>query len=173
MKAIFIDIDGPLAWGTWMDGEVEIDALRNREHSVKIPYPWVQEDCSALAEIVDRTGASLVVSSDWRKFYTLVDLKSVFQNYGIDPRSIVDATAQYNPVKNTGSSQEWERAYEIKMWVRAFRPKHWIAIDDMKLSEHFNRLRIARWRHVPVDGDFGQGGRLRDKVEECIKKLER
>jgi hypothetical protein len=29
------------------------------------------------------------------------------------------------------------------------------------------------WRHVQVDGDHGVGGRLRDKVEECIKKLER
>jgi hypothetical protein len=27
------------------------------------------------------------------------------------------------------------------------------------------------WRHVQVDGDFGRGGRLRDKVDECIKKL--
>jgi hypothetical protein len=29
------------------------------------------------------------------------------------------------------------------------------------------------WRHVAVDGDHGNGGRLRDKIEECINKLNR
>jgi hypothetical protein len=29
------------------------------------------------------------------------------------------------------------------------------------------------WRHVAVDGDYGAGGRLRDKIDECIEKLNR
>jgi hypothetical protein len=33
--------------------------------------------------------------------------------------------------------------------------------------------RIPMWRHVAVDGDHGYGGRLRDKVDECIEKLNR
>jgi hypothetical protein len=33
--------------------------------------------------------------------------------------------------------------------------------------------RIPMWRHVAVDGDWGSGGRLRDKVDECIEKLNR
>jgi len=33
--------------------------------------------------------------------------------------------------------------------------------------------KIPMWRHIQVDGDFGNGGRLRDKVEECINKLNR
>jgi hypothetical protein len=28
-------------------------------------------------------------------------------------------------------------------------------------------------RHVQVDGDWGWGGKLRDKVDECIEKLNR
>ena len=35
MKYIFLDIDGPLAWGTWFDGRVVI------KDKIKIPYPWV------------------------------------------------------------------------------------------------------------------------------------
>jgi len=27
--------------------------------------------------------------------------------------------------------------------------------------------------HVAVDGDWGYGGKLRDKVDECIEKLNR
>ena len=33
--------------------------------------------------------------------------------------------------------------------------------------------RKIRLMHVQVDGDFGVGGRLRDKIEECINKLNR
>lgn len=173
MKAIFIDIDGPLAFGTWMQGEVKIETFNRHSEDVKIPYPWVQEDCDALTEILERTGSNLVVSSDWRKFYTLGDLKSIFQNYGIDPALVVDTTIHQNPMKKEGSSQEWDRACEIRFWVRAFKPKHWIAIDDMNLSGYFRDLRIAGWRHVQVDGHFGTGGKLRDKVEECVRKLNR
>jgi len=32
---------------------------------------------------------------------------------------------------------------------------------------------VPQWRHVQVDGDFGVGGRLRDKIDECINKLNR
>jgi hypothetical protein len=71
------------------------------------------------------------------------------------------------------SSLEWDRANEISAWVKTFKPTHWIAIDDLHLKSGFKSLRIPQWRHVQVDGDFGYGGRLRDKVEECVKKLNR
>jgi hypothetical protein len=45
----------------------------------------------------------------------------------------------------------------------------------MKLDEQYKWMkpRVPMWRHVQVDGDWGNGGRLRDKIDECIKKLER
>ena len=47
--------------------------------------------------------------------------------------------------------------------------------DDLNLKEQFKWMKpkIPMWRHVQVDGDFGFGGRLRDKVDECIEKLNR
>ena len=48
-KAIFIDIDGPLSWGTWEDGKVKI--MEGTTHEFTIPYSWVKEDCDALSEI--------------------------------------------------------------------------------------------------------------------------
>jgi hypothetical protein len=66
---------------------------------------------------------------------------------------------------------DWERASEIKKWVKDNKISNWIAIDDLNLAKEFKWMGIPQWRHVQVDGDFGQGGRLRDKVEECINKL--
>jgi hypothetical protein len=60
-------------------------------------------------------------------------------------------------------------------WAKDNKITNWIAIDDLNLSEQFKWMvsRIPMWRHVQVDGDHGVGGRLRDKIEECINKLNR
>jgi hypothetical protein len=171
MKVIFIDIDGPLAWDTWKDGNVEITEMIS--HPFQIPYPWVQEDCDALAKIVRETDAQLVVSSDWKKFFNIHQLRSIFLHYGIPHWSVLDTTTHFNPRRKMSSSSEWDRACQIHSWVRCFRPHHWVAIDDMPLKHHFKSLRISQWRHIQTDGDWGQGGRLRDKVDKVIKLLDR
>ena len=168
-KIIFIDIDGPLAWGTWGDGAVTIKDV------TKIPYPLVKEDCQALQKICDETNADLVVSSDWRKHFGFNQLKQIFTYYGIYA-PIVDITTHqdlWHKLSRPGS--EWERAAEIVKWVKDNKISNWISIDDMKLDNQFKWMkpRVPMWRHVQVDGDFGFGGRLRDKIDECINKLNR
>ena len=65
-KIIFLDIDGPLAWGTWMEGRIKIN------DNLTIPYPWVKEDCDALISILQQTDAKIVLSSDWRMHYSFL-----------------------------------------------------------------------------------------------------
>ena len=117
-KIIFIDIDGPLAWGSWDDGSVTIN--EDRHTQFEIPYAWDKADCEALKTIIDETNAKLVLSSDWRFQFSFRQMKDIFQH-----------------------------------------PFKWMT------------PRIPMWRHVQVDGDWGFGGRLRDKIEECINKLNR
>jgi hypothetical protein len=50
---IFLDCDGPVAWGTWFDGRVKIN------NNLTIPYPWVKEDCDALTTVLQKTDANL------------------------------------------------------------------------------------------------------------------
>lgn len=169
MKVVFIDIDGPLAWGTWQDGKVCIS--EGQSSSLIIPYGWVEEDCAALTEIVNRTGANLVISSDWKLHYGLGQLKQILDYYKMPWQNLIDTTTNYNPVRKLSSPPEWDRACQIKTWVKSFKPESWIAIDDLPLGTSFNRLRIPKWRHVQVRGDYGNGQRLRDKIEECVNKL--
>ena len=171
-KIIFIDVDGPLAWATWHDGKVTIDM---GVEDFQIPYPWVKEDCEALQKICDETNAELVVSSDWKKHFTFNQLKRIFRHYGISARLIDITTHQYLWNKMSRPSAEWERAAEICKWVKDNKVSNWISIDDMRLNEQYKWMtpKIPMWRHIQVDGDFGNGGRLRDKVDECITKLNR
>lgn len=168
-KVIFIDIDGPLSYGTWPDGKVKI--MEGTPQEFTIPYAWVKEDCEALDEIIKQTNASLVVSSDWKKHYGIYQLRMIFEHYGIGRWNIIDTTTHFNPIRKMSSPPDWDRACEIKTWVKSFKPKHWIAIDDMSLGNNFLRLNMPKWKHVAVDGDFGYGGKLRNKIDECVKKL--
>jgi len=170
-KVIFIDVDGPLAWGTWDEGKVKI--MKGTSHEFTIQYPWVKEDCDALAEIIKQTDARLVVSSDWRKHYTLADLAMIFEYYGIGRWNLLDTTTHFNPKKKMSSSGDWDRACEIETWVKSFKPTNWISIDDMQLNFGYKSLGIAQFHHVQVSGDWGNGGKLRDKIDECVQKLNR
>jgi hypothetical protein len=171
-KIIFIDVDGPLAWGTWGDGRVTLD---DSSKTFTIPYPWVQEDCQALEKICRETNASLVVSSDWKIHFSFLQLKRIFRYYGITT-PILDITTHQNLWnKMSRTSLEHERALQIAKWAKDNKITNWISIDDMRLDQQYKWLtpKLPMWRHVQVDGDHGVGGRLRDKVDECIEKLNR
>jgi hypothetical protein len=171
-KIIFIDVDGPLAWATWNDGKVTINA---GVEDFQIPYSWVKEDCEALQKICDETNAELVVSSDWKKHFTFNQLKRIFWHYGITARLIDITTHQDLWNKMSRPSIQHERALEVAKWAKDNKITNWIAIDDLDLYHEFKWLtpKVSMWRHVQVDGDHGVGGRLRDKIEECINKLNR
>lgn len=171
-KIIFIDVDGPLAWGTWNEGKVTITG---GVEDFQIPYPWVKEDCEALQKICNETNAELVISSDWKKHFTFNQLKRIFWHYGITARLIDITTHQDLWNKMSRSSLEHERALEVAKWAKDNKISNWIAIDDLDLYHAFKWItpRVSMWRHVSVDGDHGYGGRLRDKVDECIEKLNR
>ena len=177
-KIIFIDVDGPLAWGTWMDGKVKIN--ENTSVEFTIPYAWDKADCEALAKICEATNAELVLSSDWKMHFTLKQMSDVFIEYGIYAK-LIDITTHLDSRqmglwnKMSPPSLEHDRANQILKWAKDNKISNWIAIDDLNLANQFKFMKPRQpiWRHVQVDGDFGYGGRLRDKVDECITKLNR
>jgi hypothetical protein len=76
-------------------------------------------------------------------------------------------------MKMSRPSLEHTRALQISKWAKDNKITNWIAIDDLNLQGEFKWMGVPQWRHVQVDGDWGYGGRLRDKINECINKLNR
>jgi len=58
--------------------------------------------------------------------------------------------------------------YKLLNGLRIIKSVIGFQLIDMRLDQQYKWLkpRIPMWRHVQVDGDFGVGGRLRDKVDE-------
>ena len=128
MKVIFLDIDGPLAWGTWFDGRLQLDA------NLTIPYPWLHKECESLTRIIKATGANIVLSSDWRLHYTIDQMHSIFDHYDI-PKVIVDCTHTFKAKMSSPGSMD--RARQILKWVEEKNPESWVAIDDYDLEYEF------------------------------------
>lgn len=167
-KIIFLDVDGPLAWSTWESGKVKIN------DRLTIPYAWVKEDCDALSEVIKQTDANIVLSSDWRMHFSFRDMKDIFSFYGINPSHLIDYTTMHTLKVKMSSSLEMDRASEIIKWLNCNKVKNnWVAIDDLNLSLGFQYFKYPKYRHVQVDGDWGYGGKMRDKIDDIVRILNR
>jgi hypothetical protein len=145
MKIIFLDIDGVLV--TRRIGTFEDDLLRN------------------LKRVVDETGATIVLSSDWRRHPAArAEAKRVLATVGL-------CFIAWTPIMSAYIAQ---RPTEIMQWKKDYckradaeRITNWIAIDDRALLEerHGSYLR----------GHFVQTHVLRGLTEmaadECIASL--
>ncbi len=75
-KTIFIDIDGPLAWGSWGDGKVKI--LEGTMNEFTIPYGWDVADCEALSEIIKQLMQDWQYHPTGEKHYGFIQLSMIF-----------------------------------------------------------------------------------------------
>lgn len=170
MKVIFVDIDGPLSYGTWDDGSVKIT------EDLTIPYAWEKDQCEVLAEIITETGAKVIVSSDWKKHFTVDQLNSVFEYYGIPPVVIGVTDTQKAKIS---SWLDMDRAYQIARWLQQNREsvEEWIAIDDLNLGKWFEEMTeehpyITKNHHVWIFGDWAEvNTRLADCADKIINHL--
>ena len=129
MKVIFLDIDGPLAYSDEDSYPIVI------QNGLSIPYGFEQEDCDALRDIIAETGASIVLSSDWRLYYNVESMNTVLSYYGVPP-VIIDYTDKQKA--KLSSSGEMDRAYQILRWVENHTVSNWVALDDFDLSYFFS-----------------------------------
>lgn len=133
MKTIFLDIDGVLS----TTSEFSMDENKfAKKHFVakfvKIPYPFNQKCVGILNEILLMTDAEIVLSSDWRRYWTLVELDLIFRFNGVI-KSPIDVTG-VDPVSM--SWLEKNRANEIGQYLLGHREiTKWVAIDDLNMKE--------------------------------------
>ena len=150
MKVIFLDVDGPLAFNSELDTAFNIGDIR-------MPYPWKQEACDALSEIIKQTDAKIVISSDWKYHYSLEELGKIFEHYGI-PNVIIGKTSLGS--YRMSANLEVNRGYQICLYVEQNRDeiKKWVALDDLDISwflerEGETKPYIKKENYIYIDGD--------------------
>jgi hypothetical protein len=125
MKIIFLDIDGVIATTSCYG-----IGRKNKWNSYKF-----DEKCVAILNfILQETGAEIILSSDWRKHYTLQEMREIFAH-----NFVMKGPIGFTPSDNLYDVDfEGGRTQEIKMWLKHNAWKNdikWVAIDDLDMSE--------------------------------------
>ena len=146
-KVIFLDIDGVLN-----DAE-PIQALPTRQSQ------WARlldpERVSRLNDIIDATGAEVVLSSSWRQVHSLDDMQELLETRGFEGR-LVDETPVINET----------RGQQIQAWLARHGDDvgRYVAIDDSPFMSPLPHERCVR-----TSGR--RGGITEEEKDEAIRKL--
>jgi hypothetical protein len=154
MKIIFLDHDGVIClsnnWGgrtkKWAKYRSENPDSSKEKKDAPVSFRFDDFDTKSvkvLNEILEETGAEIVVSSDWKLHATLEELGEYYELHGISKKPIA-LTPNISTCKNYGNyiwSPRWElemiRTIEIKQYLHD-HPEitHWVSVDDLNMGKN-------------------------------------
>ena len=151
MKILFLDNDGVVCLSTEWGGRAkkkmkylkEFPGIENLPAYVKMDN-FNDKAVKTLNLILEQTGAEIVVSSDWKLYCTLDELKEMFTKYGVIKEPIdttPNITLQYDKNYYTAEELAEYRVSEIKTWLKEHpEVTQWVAVDDLPLGETFGPI---------------------------------
>jgi hypothetical protein len=175
MKVIFLDIDGV------MNCQEEMLAMlkqnpKNRS-DVSLPSPT---KCKLLKQLVDETGAEIVLSSSWRLSLTAIqNIIDIFRPYGLRLDGFTQECVsqikfkgtKYENIKPKHTHKGWEGSYiedrgaEIAYWLlRHPEVTNFVILDDESSD-------IIEWLPDNLVKTDLLNGLTEEKVLECTKIL--
>ena len=153
MKVLIIDHFGVLCLADKHGREHKKTDMPNvsemKIHGELIPFD--KEAVEILNNIILQTDAEIVISSDWKRWCSLSNMKIFYKLQGI-----IKTPIGYTPI-----IKGFNRALEIKNWLNNNQVNKWVAIDDLYL-ELDNFVWISK-----TDEGIKQEG----KKEEILKFL--
>ena len=156
MKVLFLDNDGVIClsnnwggravkWANFKRDNPDSDATFDNK-PVECRFDDFDKGAvKVLNEILEKTGAEIVVSSDWRLHANLEELGEYYESQGITKRpiAVTDQFKDIYPSEWTGGFRfradlELERSMEINHWLENHpEVTQWVAIDDLDMSIKF------------------------------------
>lgn len=133
-STLILDIDGVLS----THNEFNRNTKKFQEkcpiaNDLAIPYPFNGKCVDVLNEIICETDCEIVLSSDWRKYWSLEDIDKIFKFNNIFKSPF--AYTDIDPVSI--SDYEMNRMHEIKKYIDENAISSYVIIDDLDLSLMF------------------------------------
>jgi hypothetical protein len=136
-SVIFLDIDGVIClsneWGSRMR-KIKRWELEGGEGEPPVTIRF--DDFNKIAvnvlnDIILTSGVDIVISSDWRLYATLDEMKDLFHQFGV-----IKGPIDFTPELQTSTKHANIRVDEINLWLSKHSEiEKWVAIDDMDLSD--------------------------------------
>lgn len=178
MKVIFLDHDGVICLSQQFGGRHKKQRKIGRKLSQSVESLPVdarfdnfdKKSIKILNEILEETGALIVVSSDWRAWADVEEMGDYYQQQGIIRKPIDFTPRSYTMPEIIPWHPVWDlegsRTLEIQEWLKNHpEVTHWVAVDDLDMS----------WKDVS-ESRSGSGWGLTNfvhtpRVSEGIKQL--
>lgn len=167
MKVLFLDHDGVICLSGQWGGRFK---KKGYDSNPQIPLDirmdsFDSKAVKVLNEIIEKTGCEIVVSSDWKKWGDLNQMRKMYVTRGIKPP--IDLTPNMKDFDEMGFGlYKWKNFYEairvkeIKEWLKNHTEvTHWVAVDDMDLSKLKNFVMTTK----PYNEGIKQSG-IKEKV---------
>jgi len=143
MKVLFLDHYGVLCLSTKPVTRTEFSMPTADEFAdtgITFFSDFDTEAVAALNDIIQRTGAEIVISSDWKRETTLIGMCEFYQKQGIKKMPL--AYTDWMPGAPTYHEQ---RAGEINAWLDQ-HPEitHWCAVDDLYMATWLTNFAWAK-----------------------------
>ena len=154
MKVIFLDLDGTIClsnnwggrskkWAKYRSENPETSKFIN-DAPVEVRFDdFDKKAIKVLNEILEETGAEIVVSSDWRCHANLEELGKYFISQGIlkKPVGITKLLGQCNQPENYPWSRKWDLEQSRSLEILQYLHDHpeitqWVAIDDLNMGKN-------------------------------------
>jgi len=147
MKVIFTDIDGVLA----VDG-CNDEVIKTKWHDRL--YKMCPSCVAVYNEILAETGAEIILSSTWRRKFSLEIMGEIFEWNGI-----IKTPFAFTPDESISfSNHDKNRIHQIKLSILEHNPEKWVAIDDYFLGTKYYKDGLSNFVHInPLQGLSGSG----------------
>jgi hypothetical protein len=143
MKVLFLDHDGVICLSAQWGGRYKKKGYDNNPDTpldIRMDS-FDKKAVDVLNHIVDVTGCEIVVSSDWKRWGTIEQMRDMYITRGIKPPidltpDLKDFDSEANHFLKTSNDYEGIRVLEINKYL-SDHPEitHWVAVDDMDLGE--------------------------------------
>jgi len=167
MKIIFLDHDGVIClsteWGSRFKNKDGLDSMFDRFNDKAI---------KVLNQILDETGAEIVVSSDWRHDTPLEQMQELYKIRGIK-KSPIGYTDSIVDIKGL-EYLEHNRQIEIRHWLSQHpEVTQWVAIDDLNMSPEFCKKYesegLTNFVHTPRSKEGIKQTGIKEKIIKFLK----
>lgn len=187
---LFLDLDGVIClsnnWGGRAKKWKKYIKLNPGQTSLSLAPVDVRFDnfdekaVKILNQILEETGAEIVVSSDWRLHATLEELGEYFLSKGILKKPIAftkryigcDKPDEFEWVRNT--MYEQQRCIEVRQYLTD-HPEitHWVCVDDLQLGEKDTYGREQKWGlsnfvHTPRENEGIKQSGVKEKLLQYL-----
>lgn len=149
MKVIFLDHDGVICLSTEWGGRFKKQQKVGRKLSQSVMSleldarfdNFNKKAIDTLNEILEESGAEIVVSSDWKRWATVEEMGEYYESQGLKkkPIAFTKNLGECDVPENFIWSRQWDleqsRSLEIHQYLRDHpEVTEWVAVDDLNMG---------------------------------------